>query len=222
MTQIIIPNIFFVFVLAVLTFYLTFLTTKGSLTNNTFNKLWDKLTLRGKIVFFVLFTISALLILQEVNNQNSISEKDSKLYQERDYRDSIINNRVRAGVDSLSNQNLSLRRIIDTLNLKSKEQRSKINDLYEQNIHLALQLASSTKKLAYPLPNKFNMIGLSLKIQTDKLKLLIPELNKRIVPNFEYINDIDSVGNFSGFVFPLQDIKNKKEFLDLFEGRELI
>jgi hypothetical protein len=96
----IIPNIIFVVLIAISTGYLTFLTTKGGLTDNRFIKPWEKLTQRGKIVFFILFMIFVLLVSQEWNNQNREKRNNSVLKKERDDRDSVITEGIKAGVDS--------------------------------------------------------------------------------------------------------------------------
>ena len=108
-----IPNIVFVSFLAIATGYLTFLTTKGGLTDNRFSKPWEKLTKRGKLVLAILVFMGLLFIGQEWNSQvtNNRKEaemkkesktKDSILNKERDQRDSTITNGVKLGVDSNS------------------------------------------------------------------------------------------------------------------------
>jgi hypothetical protein len=109
----ILPNSFYIILIALSTGYLTFLTTKGGLTDNRFSNLWKKLTKRGKLVLLTLLLISILLILQELNSQmksdrkeaeatQEIIKKDSVLKKERDQRDSIITEGIKYGVDSNS------------------------------------------------------------------------------------------------------------------------
>ena len=95
-----IPNIFFVILLAALTGYLTFLTTKGSLTDDRYTKTWTRLTKRGKTVFWVLLIIAVLLALQEYNNQLISDNKDQLLNAENEKRDSVVTAGIKAGVDS--------------------------------------------------------------------------------------------------------------------------
>ena len=98
--KIVIPNLVFVILIAILTGYLTFLTTKGGLTNNRFSGFWRRLTLRGRIVIFVLFFMLLILIAQEYNNKNISNKNDFLIQKERDQRDSIITEKVRSGIDA--------------------------------------------------------------------------------------------------------------------------
>jgi hypothetical protein len=100
----ILPNIWFIFLIALLTSYLTFLTTKGQLTDNRNKKIWKRLTSRGKKVFFVLLTILLALVAQEWNNINSSNLKDSLLKKEQRLRDSIIENKIAYATDSINNK----------------------------------------------------------------------------------------------------------------------
>lgn len=119
-----VSNIIFLISLTILTGYLTFLTTKGGLTNNRQNNIWKKLTLRGKTVFFTLLSMLIILVFQEINSQNSNFNKTYQIKQEQSYRDSIVAVGIRNGIDSsnsklfrdlsiaFASQNLK----IDTLN----------------------------------------------------------------------------------------------------------
>jgi len=97
-----IPNIFYVISIAITTAILTFLTTKGGLTDNRFSKPWERLTKRGKQVFLLLIIMTALLVLQEWNSQTKNDEKDKLLEAETHQRDSIVTNGIKQGVDSSS------------------------------------------------------------------------------------------------------------------------
>jgi hypothetical protein len=97
-----IPNIVFVLSIAVTTAILTFLTTKGGLTDNRFSKPWLRLTKRGKKVFFLLVIMVVLLAIQEWNSQAKSDKKDNLLKKERTQRDSIITEGIQHGVDSSS------------------------------------------------------------------------------------------------------------------------
>jgi hypothetical protein len=94
------PNIYFIIAIGIATAYLTFLTTKGGLTNNSYKKLWKKLTFRGWLVLFVLLSMIGILVLQEINNQNINDNKDEALSKETAERDSIITFGIKSGVDS--------------------------------------------------------------------------------------------------------------------------
>lgn len=95
-----IPNIWFVVFLAILTGYLTFLTTKGSLTNNTYKYLYKKITKRGYLVIIVLFLILAVMILQEFNSQYVNDNKDHLLRKEKQEQSKKISEGVKKGIDS--------------------------------------------------------------------------------------------------------------------------
>lgn len=99
-TLLIIPNILFVVVLALLTGYLTFLTTKGGLTDNRYKGYWKRLTKRGKEVFFVLLTIGLVLVFQEINTQSKNKLSETTLKTEQNERDSLITIGITKGVDS--------------------------------------------------------------------------------------------------------------------------
>jgi len=217
--QIIIPNIIFVFALALLTAYLTFLTTKGSLTNNTYSNTWKKLTIRRKIVLFILTIIMLILLGQEINNQTLTRQKENKLNQEIRDRTSIIDKGIRSGVDSLSKQNLILKITIDTLNSNSEKQKAKIIELYKQNTDLAIQLSKSSKKLALPLPNELKVTGLSLTFKSEGLKKFLPELRKKLG-----LKNKEGVWMLSGseIGFQLHDGLYSKEFQDLFDEKRLV
>ncbi|MEQ1797360.1 MAG: hypothetical protein ABL872_05370 [Lacibacter sp.] len=122
----IIPNVFFVILIAIFTGYLTFLTTKGGLTDNRFKGINKKLTKRGKAVLVVLVIILLLLAGQEFNNQRSIEKSALLLKNEMLSRDSVITESVRNGVDSnrkalfddLSEAFAKEQMMLDTLNDK--------------------------------------------------------------------------------------------------------
>lgn len=124
MTIPMIDNIYFVIIIALLTGYSTFLTTKGALTDNRNKNLWKRLTNRGKTVVFVLLTILIVLIFQELNNRSKSGFAENKLKIERSQRDSTITNGIKKGVDSsskklfadISNAFLKQELKLDTLN----------------------------------------------------------------------------------------------------------
>ena len=63
-----VSNYIFITLIAGITAYSTFLTTKGGLTNNTYKNYWKKLTTRGKRVLYFAISIIVLLLLQEWNS----------------------------------------------------------------------------------------------------------------------------------------------------------
>jgi len=217
--QIIIPNIIFVFTLAILTAYLTFLSTKGSLTNNTYSGIWKILTKRGKIVLFVLTTILITLVLQELNNQFINKNRDADLHQEIGKRTSIINEGIRHGIDSISKQNSKLKKTVETLNLNSEQQKVKIIELYKQNTDLAIQLSKSSKKLSLPLPNELKVIGLSFIIQSEGLKKFLPEIRNTLLHKDKkgvWFHSDSEMG------MQLRDGQYNKELQNIFDEKRLV
>lgn len=125
-----IPTIIFVIAIGVLTIWLTFLTTKGGLTNNTKKGFIKKLTKRGRITGFVLLCIFLLLIGQEANNQNLASNQELTLKKERDIRDASITHGIKQGVDSASSKLFNdVSRAFANQNLKIDTLRKTIVDL---------------------------------------------------------------------------------------------
>lgn len=100
----ILPSYIFIILIALVSGYLTFLTTKGNLTDNRRSNLWNRLTKRGKLVVYILSMFVIILIAQECNNQNSNKANSLQLVKERNYRDSIVSVGIRKGVDSSSNK----------------------------------------------------------------------------------------------------------------------
>lgn len=86
-----VDNLCFVIPLFLLTLWMTFLTTKGSLTNDTFTKhWWKKYTNRGKKVISIGVMLLVLLIFQEFNNSNISTKNAIALKNEENSRDSLI------------------------------------------------------------------------------------------------------------------------------------
>lgn len=105
-----VSNYIFITLIAGITAYSTFLTTKGGLTNNTYKNYWKKLTARGKRVLYFAITIIVLLLLQEwnsqtqanikdVNTKKEIYKRDLLLQKQASLRDSSITEGIKKGVD---------------------------------------------------------------------------------------------------------------------------
>ncbi len=129
-----IPNIIFVILIAIASSYLTFLTTKGGLTDNRYSSPLKMLTKRGKIVLLILVIIALLLTSQEWNGQlknsrdakkavEEINKKDSLLKKERNQRDSFITQGIKHGVDSSS------KKLFEDISKAFKSQGLKIDTL---------------------------------------------------------------------------------------------
>lgn len=124
--KILVPNILFVILIGVLTIWLTFLTTKGSLTNNTFKKITKRLTNRGKLVVIILISITALLIGQEINNQNQNFNQTLILKEERNSRDKAITEGIKEGVDSIS------KKLFEDISIAFSKQELKLDTLNQE------------------------------------------------------------------------------------------
>ncbi len=96
----VIPNIIFIIIIALSTIYLTFLTTKGNLTNNKFKRLSERITFRGKLVFLILIWMTLILSLQECNNRNISVNNEKKLKIEQQKKNFEITKGIKKGVDS--------------------------------------------------------------------------------------------------------------------------
>lgn len=100
-----IDNIYFIIAIAILTFWLTFVTAKGGLTNNSFTRQWwRRITNRGKIAAFILMFLPVVLIFQEVNNRRIAFNASIDLQNEQKLRDQKISKGINAGVSKETNK----------------------------------------------------------------------------------------------------------------------
>lgn len=111
-----IDNIYFVIIIALLTLWLTMVTTKGGLTDLRFTNWWKKLTKRGWIAISIGLGIAIVLGLQEINNRRISENKDNILTLEQDSRDSLITKGISTGVEK------STQKIFDNLSIAFKRQ----------------------------------------------------------------------------------------------------
>ncbi|NAS10598.1 hypothetical protein [Poritiphilus flavus] len=150
-----IPNIYFVIVHGILAGWIVFLSTKGALTNNSYDGFFERITIRGRITAGVLLAILILLILQEFNNQNGLYNKDKIIGKEQLIRDSIITASIKKGVDSasstlfnslaiaFSNQNLKIDTLKNTINTLSKS--PKVTNIINEKDPIILIRSRSSK-----------------------------------------------------------------------------
>lgn len=126
-----IPTIFFIFLIGVTTILLTFLTSKGQLTNNNkHNKIWKKLTKRGWKVFFISLLMICLLITQEWNNQNINSNNQYSIDSIQLKRDDDIKKGIKKGVDS------SNKKLFENLSFAFSKQNLKFDTINKSIIKL--------------------------------------------------------------------------------------
>ena len=95
-----IPNIYFVVCIALVTGWLTFLTSKSGLYDNRFNAVWKKLTKRGWKVFFLSFTVLLMLGLQEWNSERNEINKDKAIESERFKQEKLTANGISKGIEA--------------------------------------------------------------------------------------------------------------------------
>ncbi len=111
------PDILFIILISIFTLCISFISTKGTLSNLQYKRKWWKIiTTRGKVVIFLTLTIIGLLIWQNEATDRKNDKKDQIIRNERNARDSLIS----VGIDSnrkilfkdlseaLSKQNLRL------------------------------------------------------------------------------------------------------------------
>jgi hypothetical protein len=158
----VIPNITFVILLAIATSYLTFLTTKGSLTNNTYSRWWNKLTKRGKLVLYVLLFMFVILVCQEYNSWASDKNKDIILEKERNSRDSLITIGIKSGVESSSDK------LFKNLSMAFAKQNLKIDTLRNTVIKLKDSVSTTINNYAQEDPVlSIEIDGIYLKSKQD-------------------------------------------------------
>ncbi len=109
-------NIYFVIVIALLTLWLTIVTTKGGLTDLRYTTWYNKFTKRGWIAISIGLAIAFVLALQEINNQNVSANKDNDLRIEQNSRASQITKGINSGVEK------STQKIFENLSIAFKKQ----------------------------------------------------------------------------------------------------
>ncbi|KAF2326660.1 hypothetical protein [Flavobacterium ginsenosidimutans] len=92
-----IENIYFIILIAIITFWLTMVTAKGSLTNNR-RKWWKRLTERGRIACYIGLLLALILALQEFNNQRISYNNNIDLKNAQDSSATMITQGVKKGV----------------------------------------------------------------------------------------------------------------------------
>lgn len=109
-------NIYFVIVIALLTLWLTIVTTKGGLTDLRYTAWYNKFTKSGWNAISIGLAIAIVLALQEINNQNVSANKDNDLTLEQNSRASQITKGINSGVEK------STQKIFENLSIAFKKQ----------------------------------------------------------------------------------------------------
>ncbi|WP_427872344.1 hypothetical protein [Flavobacterium sp. MMS24-S5] len=125
-----INSLFFVLIIAVLTFWLTMVTAKGGLTNNRFRSWWKKYTKRGWQAIAIGTLIGLVLTLQEVNNQRISKNNEFLLKKEQNSRDSVITIGISKGVDR------STEKLFNNLSIAFKKQGLQYDTIKNQVLKL--------------------------------------------------------------------------------------
>ncbi|MBD0725749.1 hypothetical protein B6A10_11205 [Flavobacterium sp. L1I52] len=125
-TTITIDNIYFITIIALLTLWLTMVTTKGGLTDHRHKNWWKKITKRGWIAISIGSGIAIVLTLQEINNRRVTDYKDKILASEQNSRDSIITK----GIES------STQKLFDNLSIAFKKQGLQYDTIKNQVLKL--------------------------------------------------------------------------------------
>lgn len=98
-------NIWFIVTIALLTLWLTIVTSKGGLTNNTFTrKWWERITPRGYFAIFIGILIALTLAFQEINSRNVSYNNSLDFHKEQSLRDTKITEGVNVGVGKETNK----------------------------------------------------------------------------------------------------------------------
>lgn len=99
------PNVFFVILITLATAYVTFLTTKGGLTDNR-RKWWKRLTNRGRLAALIFICIIGLGTWQELSLEwkgdrlkIESERKDAVIMHEKETKDSTIAAGIKTGVE---------------------------------------------------------------------------------------------------------------------------
>jgi hypothetical protein len=97
-------NYYYVAFIAALTFALTMITAKGSLTDHRFKWYkWKRYTSRGKQAIIFGFIVALALFFQDINNRNISNKKDTELKAEQNSKNSQITAAVRSNRQQLFN-----------------------------------------------------------------------------------------------------------------------
>ena len=118
------PSWFFTILYLMATGYLTFLTTKGPLTDNR-KKSYKRINKRGWLVVITFLAILFILLGQELNNERIKNLNEKALMLERDVRDSLVQQGIEAGVNKFT------KRLFDDLSGAFARQGLKLDTLNE-------------------------------------------------------------------------------------------
>lgn len=140
-----IDNIYFVITIALLTLWLTMVTTKGGLTDLRFNNWWKKLTQRGWIALSIGIIIAIVLSLQEINNRKISENKDRILSLEQNSRDNLITSGINKGVES------STQKLFENLSIAFKRQGLQYDSIKNQVLKLKDSIKTTIINGAPPL-----------------------------------------------------------------------
>jgi hypothetical protein len=146
-----VDNLYFVISIALLTLWLTMVTTKGGLTDLRFTNWWKKLTKRGWIAISIGLGIGIVLAFQEINNRRISENKDNILILEQNSRDSLITKGVSVGVES------STQKLFDNLSIAFKRQGLQYDTIKKQVFKLKDSIKTTIINGEPPLISLINL-----------------------------------------------------------------
>jgi hypothetical protein len=146
-----VDNIYFVIVIALLTLWLTMVTTKGGLTNLRFKRWWKKLTKRGWIAISIGLAIGIVLVLQEINNRRISENSANILALEQSSRDNFITEGISSGVES------STQKLFDKLSIAFKRQGLQYDTIRNQVFKLKDSIKTTVINGEPPLISLMNL-----------------------------------------------------------------
>ena len=162
-----IDNFYFIIIIGILTLWLTFVTAKGGLTNNTFTRRWWKrITKRGVVTIFILFLISLILVLQEINNGRVSDNNKFDLKNEQDLRAKRITKGVGSGVK------MEVDKIFQGLSEAFKKQGLQYDSIKNQVIKLkdSVRVTNITKDTPLITVSKLEIVDSLYFTKTYKVK----------------------------------------------------
>ncbi|MEP7255181.1 MAG: hypothetical protein ABI666_05360 [Ferruginibacter sp.] len=154
------PNIFFIILISFFTLCISFVSVKGTLSDLKYKKKWWKIiTKRGWIAIVFTFFVIMLLVLQNYLSEKINYKKDEALRKEKEKSDSIVTNRIKAGVDSnrqilfgdISKAFAQQGLILDTLKkeIKRLPDTSKMFTVFNDDVVINLEIPEYGIKLVY-------------------------------------------------------------------------
>lgn len=141
-----IDNVIFIIAIAILTFWLTFVTAKGGLTNHRYTlQWWKRITNRGKIAGFILIVLPIVLVFQEANNQRISHNSNIDLKNAQDSSAEFITQGVKKGVKIETDV------LFENLSIAFKKQGLQYDSIKKQVLYIKDSIRSNNASIIPPL-----------------------------------------------------------------------